>query len=77
MFPVTSGFVGGVSMIGLAFATHATAPVVLSVLSLAAYSVLHTTTGIILMENYPTSVRCVFNFVIFRFLFVLHFFIVA
>ncbi|XP_063989481.1 putative transporter SVOPL [Diachasmimorpha longicaudata] len=52
---ITSSLTGGTSLIALIF-LFPNAPV-LSITFLASYSIMHTITTILLLENYPTSVR--------------------
>lgn len=61
-FIVTSGIVGGTSILTLIFAQRHDTRIVLSIFFLAAYAVIYTTTSIILLENYPTAVRWYFVF---------------
>ncbi|XP_043289315.1 putative transporter SVOPL [Venturia canescens] len=54
---ISSGMIGATSILAFVFANRQSAKVLLSVFFLAAYSILYTTTSIIIPENYPTAVR--------------------
>ncbi|XP_028982456.1 uncharacterized protein LOC107045434 [Diachasma alloeum] len=53
---ITSALIGGTSILAMIFLSH-NSTTVLSISFLASYSVMHTITTILLLENYPTCVR--------------------